>query len=78
MDLDGTRQTKLTLGTPGHVLFSEFSPDGSSIIFSTDVGSIMTGSYEAIWTMNRNGSVQTQITFGGGNDFAPRFQPIRK
>jgi len=78
MDLDGTRQTKLTLGTPGHVLFSEFSPDGSSIIFSTDVGSVMTGSYETIWTMNRNGSGQTQLTFGGGNDSCPHFQPLRK
>ena len=78
MDLDGTRQTKLTLGTPGHVLFSEFSPDGSSIIFSTDVGSVMTGNYETIWTMNRNGSGQTQLTFGGGNDSCPHFQPLRK
>ena len=78
MDLDGTRQTKLTLGTPGHVLFSEFSPDGSSIIFSTDVGSVMTGSYETIWTINRNGSGQTQLTFGGGNDSCPHFQPLRK
>ena len=78
MDLDGTRQTKLTTGTPGHVLFSEFSPDGSTILFSTDVGSYMTASHQTIWAMNRNGSVQTQLSFGEGNDSCPHFQPLRK
>jgi Tol biopolymer transport system component len=78
MNLDGAKQTKLTVGTPGHVLFSEFSPDGSTILFSTDVGSYMTGNYRTIWTMNRNGSVQTQLTFGGGNDSCPHFQVLRK
>jgi Tol biopolymer transport system component len=78
MALDGTRQRKLTRGTPGHVRFSQFSPDGSAILFSTDVGSYMTGSYETIWSMNLNGSVQTQLTFGGANDDFPHFQPVRK
>ena len=76
MDLDGTRQTKLTRGTPGHVFFSQFSPDGSAILFATDVSSNVS-SYQAIWTMNRDGSAQTQLTFGEGNDSFPRFQPIR-
>jgi Tol biopolymer transport system component len=78
MDLDGTRQTKLTRGTPGHVLFGQFSPDGSTILFATDVSSNVSGSHETIWTMNRDGSVQIQLTFGEGNDTFPRFQPIRK
>jgi Tol biopolymer transport system component len=78
MGLDGTGQTKLSQGTPGHVLFSEFSPDGSIILFSTDVSTNGMGSLGTIWTMNRNGSVQTQLTFGGGNDMCPHFQPIRK
>jgi Tol biopolymer transport system component len=78
MNLDGTRQTKLTRGTPGHVLFGQFSPDGSTILFATDVSSNVSGSHETIWTMNRDGSVQTQLTFGQGNDTFPRFQPIRK
>lgn len=78
MAFDGTRQRKLTVGIPGHVRFSQFSPDGSTIVLSTDVGSYLSGSYQAIWTMSRNGSVRTQLTFGGGNDFFPHFQPIRQ
>jgi Tol biopolymer transport system component len=77
MDLDGTKQTKLTSRTPGHVLYSEFSPDGSTIIVSTDVGSLM-GSYQTIWTIRRDGSDQTQLTSGGGNCSCPHFQPVRK
>jgi Tol biopolymer transport system component len=78
MNLDGTKQTKITSGTPGHVIFSEFSPDGSTILLSTDVGSLMTGSHQTVWTMSRNGSVQTQLTFDGGNSSCPHFQPLRK
>ena len=74
MALDGTKQRKLTQGTPGHVLFSQYSPDGSKMLFTTDVGSYMSGNYETIWIMNRNGSGQTQLTFGGGNDYFPHFQ----
>jgi Tol biopolymer transport system component len=78
MALNGTRQRKLTKGTPGHVIFSQFSPDGSAMLFSTDVGSYALGSFQTIWTMNRNGSFQTQLTFGGGNDEFPHFKPVRK
>jgi Tol biopolymer transport system component len=77
MNLDGTNQRKLSRGTPGHVLFGQFSPDGSTILFATDVGSL-SGNYKTIWTMSQDGSVQTQLTFGGGNDSFPRFQPVRK
>lgn len=78
MALDGTRQRKLTQGVPGHVRFSQFCQDGSAILFSTDVGSYMSGSYETLWTMNRNGSARTQLTFGGGNDQFPHFRPVQK
>ena len=78
MALDGTRQRKLTRGTPGHVCFSDFSSDGTTIAFSTDVGSAMAGNYQTVWTMDRTGSVQTQLTFGGANDLFPHFQQGRK
>jgi Tol biopolymer transport system component len=76
MALNGQKQKKLTEGTPGHVLFPQFSPDGSKILFSTDVGSYMTGSFQTIWMMNRNGSGQVQLSSGRSNDWFPRFEPI--
>jgi Tol biopolymer transport system component len=73
IDLDGTHLQKLTNDTPGHTVFSQFSPDGSKILFFTDVLS-----REKIWIMNRDGTGQTQLTHGAGNDSYPRFQPIRQ
>ena len=72
MDLDGTHFTKLTRGTPGHVIFAQCSPDGFRILFTTD-----DGTYRHVWVMNRDGSAQTQLTFGDGNDTYPRYQPVR-
>ena len=72
IDLDGTHLKKLTNDTPGHTVFSQFSPDGSKILFFTDVLA-----FEKIWIMNRDGTGQTQLTYGTGNDTYPRFQPIR-
>ena len=73
IDLDGTHLQKLTNGTPGHTVFSQFSPDGSKILFFTDVLA-----FEKIWIMGRDGTGQTQLTYGTGNDTYPHFQPIRK
>jgi Tol biopolymer transport system component len=75
MDLDGFDQVKLSEGVPGHMVFSEFSPDGSQILFYTEVP---TGNYRfaKIWVMKPDGSGQTQLTFGEGNDSYPHFQPV--
>jgi Tol biopolymer transport system component len=74
--LDGENLRKLTVGTPGHVFFSQFSQDGNRILFYTEVGSYPVGAFEKIWTMNRDGSGQSQLTFGEGNDTYPRFRPF--
>ena len=50
-----------------------FSPDGTKIAFQRTPTAV--GSVGKIWTMNSNGSGQTQVTVGLGTDERPSYSP---
>lgn len=73
MNTDGSNVTKLT------TLFrngsANWSPDGTKIAFHSDRGCEGCGIFFDIYTMNANGSGQTQITSDPGPDLSPAWSP---
>jgi len=65
MRTDGTEQRDLTPDDQRHY-WPRWSPDGQRIAFS----SRRTGDYE-LWTMNRDGSAQRQLTQSAGGHYSP-------
>jgi Tol biopolymer transport system component len=70
MNADGTGQTRLTNNTLTD-LDPSFSPDGSMIVFSSQV---VGGGALQIVVMNANGTNQSQLTSSGVNT-SPAFSP---
>lgn len=71
-DLNGTIINKLT-DSPGYDAEATISPDGRTIVFTSD----RSGDLE-LWTMNIDGTNQKQITFGLGYDGGAFFSPDSK
>jgi Tol biopolymer transport system component len=69
MDTNGTGRTQLTT-TPDN-FFPAWSPDGTKIAFTSN----RDGNRE-IYSMNADGSDQTNLTNSPADDFAPAWQPV--
>jgi Tol biopolymer transport system component/CxxC motif-containing protein (DUF1111 family) len=69
----GTDETALTAGKLVKDRQPAWSPDGTKIAFQRTPNAITP--VGKIWTMNSNGSGQTQITLGTGNDERPSYSP---
>jgi Tol biopolymer transport system component len=76
MDADGTDPVQLTHTSGATNLSPSWSPDGAKIAFASnrDPSPNGTSDYE-VWTMNADGSSQTQITDHAYNDLRPSWQP---
>ncbi|HEX7329974.1 MAG TPA: di-heme oxidoredictase family protein [Pyrinomonadaceae bacterium] len=70
----GTEVTNISNDANGQDRFPTFSPDGTKIAFQRTPTSGL-NPVGKIWTMNANGSGQTQITLGTGNDERPTYSP---
>lgn len=69
----GTEVTNISNNSSFNDRMPTFSPDGTKIAFQRT--SVTPGSVGKIYTMNANGSAQTQITTGVGNDERPSYSP---
>jgi CxxC motif-containing protein (DUF1111 family) len=69
----GTEVTNISNNSAFNDRMPTFSPDGTKIAFQRTPTAF--GSVGKIWTMNANGSMQTQITTGLGNDERPTYSP---
>jgi CxxC motif-containing protein (DUF1111 family) len=69
----GTEVTNISNNASFNDRMPTFSPDGTKIAFQRTPTAL--GSLGKIWTMNANGSMQTQITTGLGNDERPTYSP---
>ena len=69
----GTEVTNISNNSLVNDRFPTFSPDGTKIAFQRTPTAL--GSVGKIWTMNANGSMQTQVTTGLGNDERPSYSP---
>lgn len=72
VNLDGTRSDRLTRG-PFIDMSATHSPDGSQIAFVSDRG----GSPQ-VYVMPANGGAPRRLTFQGGNNTTPRWNPDAK
>ena len=72
MDLDGRNQRALYDSWSGHAIFSQFSPDGSKILFMDDC---IDAQIYKIYIMDSDGRNPIQLTSGSYNDLFPQFQP---
>jgi len=76
MDSDGSNQIQLTTYTngidtpPPHGFGTDFSPDGTKIVYGCNT----TGNYD-IWVMNSDSSNQIQLTTDSADDAHPCFSP---
>jgi Tol biopolymer transport system component/CxxC motif-containing protein (DUF1111 family) len=73
MTLFGTDVTNISNNPLFHDRMPTFSPDGTKIAFQRTPTAV--GSVGKIWTMNSNGSGQTQVTIGLGTDERPSYSP---
>jgi hypothetical protein len=71
MDADGG--SPQTLNTPNYSVLPAWSPDSTKIVFTQQMGS---GNPSDIWTMNANGTGQTNITNSAVSDATGDWQPI--
>jgi Tol biopolymer transport system component len=69
----GTSETQLTANKTTKDRMPAWSLDGTKIAFQRTPSAITP--VGKIWTMNSNGSGQTQITLGTGNDERPSYSP---
>lgn len=69
----GTEVTNISNNALVNDRMPAFSPDGTKIAFQRTPSGV--GAVGKIWTMNANGSAQTQITTGLGNDERPSYSP---
>ena len=69
----GTDVTNLSNNPLVNDRMPTYSPDGTKIAFQRTPNAITP--VGKIWTMNANGSVQTQVTLGVGNDERPSYSP---
>ena len=69
MDVDGSNQTNLTNNSI-HDYYPQFSPDGLTIIFNSQVE----GTNGVIYTMNLDGTNKVRLT-NNGWEYSPRFSP---
>jgi len=76
MNEDGTGETQLTADTESSELDPAWSPDGSQIVYASDIGKDSNGKRNFdIWMMNADGSAKTQLTTNGSTDLMPAFSP---
>lgn len=69
----GTDVTNISNNAAVNDRMPAYSPDGTKIAFQRTPTGL--GSVGKIWTMNANGSTQTQVTTGLGNDERPSYSP---
>jgi Tol biopolymer transport system component len=75
MNPDGSNQVNIsnTTAIGADDIHPAWSPNGTKIAFARTPSAI--NPLEKIWTMNADGSLQTQITLGLGNDERPTYSP---
>ena len=74
MNPGGSGQVNLTnTPAPTGEIDATYSPDGRTIFYTR-----LDAAGEHIWSMNADGSGQTQLTFGTGDDFGPTVSPDGK
>jgi len=74
MDIEATEPTQLTFDTECNDEYPSWSPDGTKILYASDIGKDSNGKRNHdIWLMNANGSNQTQLTTNGSTDIIPQF-----
>jgi TolB protein len=69
MDADGSNAGQLT--TQESNLSPSFSPDGTKIVFASDVGS----GFMEVWVMNVDGTSPTRLTTTNSGAGTPTFSP---
>lgn len=76
MDVDGSNQTQLTDGGESDEWNPSWSPDGSKIVYTSDIGrdSNRKSNFD-IWVMEADGSNVTQLTTNGSTDLMPVYGP---
>jgi Tol biopolymer transport system component len=78
---DGSEVTRLTFsgfdadGNAHTAFFSDWSPDGSTIAFDSDRTSTASSIEIQVFTMNWDGTAQTQLTSGPGFHLDPAWSP---
>ena len=79
MDIEGMGETELTSGIESDELYPDWSPDGGTIVFASDMGKDSNGKKNFdIWMMKADGSNKTQLTTNGSTDFLPIYSPDGK
>lgn len=76
MNADGTGETQLTSDAESDDIHASWSPDGTRIIFASDIGKDSNGkrNYD-IWRMTADGAMKTQLTTNGSTDMTPAYSP---
>jgi CxxC motif-containing protein (DUF1111 family) len=69
----GTDETNLSNNSLVNDRMPAFSPDGTKIAFQRTPNAL--NPVGKIWTMNADGTTQTQVTLGTGNDERPSYSP---
>ncbi len=73
---DGTGETQITTDVECSDLHPSWSPDGSKIVYASDIGRDSNGKRNFdIWIMNADGGGKTQLTTNGSTDLMPVFSP---
>jgi TolB protein len=76
MNVDGTGETQLTTDTECDDVYPAWSPDGTQIVYASDIGKDSNGKRNFdIWRMNVDGSSKTQLTTNGSTDLMPVYSP---
>ena len=77
IDIDGTDETQLTFNTVTMDRDPTFSPDGTTVVFSSDraIGSAQHPAQCDLWKMDADGSNIEQLIDLGGSEEEPKFSP---
>ncbi|WP_158261179.1 MULTISPECIES: TolB family protein [Pirellulaceae] len=67
-----TKKARRIASTPDYETAPSFSPDGQSIVYSSGVSGDRA---DHIFTIRRDGTAITQLTYEDANDTSPRFSP---
>ena len=73
MDADGANQEQLT--TQESNMAPSFSPDGTKVVYASDVNGEFSGADFNVWVMNPDGTAKVQLTSGFNGAGTPTFSP---
>jgi Tol biopolymer transport system component len=78
MNADGTNQTRISTDAATRDTAAAWSPDGTEIVFERSFAHDVPGGFSGqIFTMNLDGSGQTNLSNGATDDGEPDWQPVR-